>query len=424
MSRQIRHGQSHASLLRNVSAGLVPPTRSGLDAIVVPAARASLQRAISLSADLSVPLVLLCSRQAKIDKIAERVEGTFGARALIVEVPEGYRLPQHDKHLTSDPSFGKLSAGRSSDLSVKRNIGLLLARMRGWSKILFLDDDISSISSQDIGRLTASLDRHPVASMASRYFPDNSVVCHARRLAGIKQDVFVSGAVLGVNTQHPAMSFFPDVYNEDWFFFARHAAARTLPKIGEVRQDEYQPFADPERAAREEFGDLLAEGMYALFESMPGWDFDEQLSAASRTRHWERFKLNRQAIIDETSAGLDRCLDTADSKDYPLILQAQQSLQYARRQLPEISPQACADFVDSWQTDERRWQEVLADCGSVRGESDALDELELRTWISCGFGTRRTSARPRVLAALESEPDLCSAGGVSEKLAFASGLEA
>jgi hypothetical protein len=214
------------------------------------------------------------------------------------------------------------------------------------------------------------------------------------------------------------------VYNEDWFFFARHAAARTLPKIGEVRQDEYQPFADPERAAREEFGDLLAEGMYALFESMPGWDFDEQLSAASSTRHWERFTLNREAIIDETSTALDRCLDGAVSKDYPKILEAQLSLQYAREQLRNISPEACASFLASWQTDEARWQEVLADCSSIRGERDALDELELRNWISCGFGIGRTLAPLRPVPAFKSQSDLCAAGGVTEKLAFASGLEA
>jgi len=374
VSRQIKHGQSHALLLQEVSAGFQPGTRSRLDAIVVPAARASLQRSIALSAELSVPLVLLCSRQAKIDKIAERVEGTFGARALIVEVPEGYRLPQ-ENHLTSDRRFTDLSADRSSD----------------------------------INRLAGTLDRHPVAAMASRYFPDNSVVCHARRLAGLKQDVFVSGAVLGVNPQHPAQSFFPDIYNEDWFFFSRHAAGRSLPKIGEVVQDEYKPFADPSRAAREEFGDLLAEGLYALFESMPGWDFGDQLSAATNARHWRGFKQKRLAIIDETSKALDRGLNSADSIDYPTFLQAQESLRYAENQLPAISAEACVDFIERWREDEHRWQDVLKRSSTIRGERDALDELELRTWISCGYGTNRISARPPSRQPAESEADLCSA---------------
>ena len=34
--------------------------------------------------------------------------------------------------------------------------------------------------------------------------------------------------------------------------------------MGHAVQAEYDPFANPERARREEFGDLLAEGLYAL----------------------------------------------------------------------------------------------------------------------------------------------------------------
>ena len=42
------------------------------------------------------------------------------------------------------------------------------------------------------------------------------------------------------------------------------AAARKLPRVGHAKQAEYDPFANPDRARREEFGDLLAEGLYAL----------------------------------------------------------------------------------------------------------------------------------------------------------------
>jgi len=421
LSRQLRHLQSHASLLRDVSAGFVPSTRSRLDAIVVPAARASLQRVITLSAELSVPLVLLCSRQAKVDKVAERVEATFGARALIVEVGDGYELPQVD-HLTSDPGFRALSADRSSDLSVKRNLGLLLARLRGWSKILFLDDDISQIRGQDIARLTGHLDRHPVAAMASRWFPDNSVVCHARRLAGYRQDVFVSGAVLGVNTQHPALSFFPDIYNEDWFFFAQHAAGRSLPKIGEVRQDAYEPFADPGRAAREELGDLLAEGLYAKFERTPGLTFSEQLTAAGAV-HWRDFKQDRLAMIDVTRKALERAQFTTGSVDYPTMHHALESLSSAKDQLEQISPDTCVEFIDAWRDDECRWQKVMKDLPTSLGERDALDELRLTKWISCGYGSRRTSVGfPAVqVQGRESELDLFPAGGVGKGLTLASG---
>ncbi|TCC29937.1 hypothetical protein [Kribbella sindirgiensis] len=397
MSRQIRHGQSHAGLLRDGSAPVAASANTRLDAIVVPAARPAfaLQEVISLSAALSVPLVILCSRQAQVEQVARRVEKTLGAQALVVEVPTNYR-PPCDAPLTSGEDFQAASANRSSDLSAKRNIGLLLGRMCGWNKILFVDDDIRGFSPRDVRRLAGYLDRHPVASMVSRYFPDNSVVCHARRLAGFRQDVFVSGATLGVNLQHPDLSFFADVYNEDWFFFARHAAERSLMKIGEVSQLEYRPFADPQRAAREEFGDLLAEGLYAAFDRRSGLCFEEQLAIATRASYWQHFKGIRLKTIAETIEALPRAqLSEADYSG------ANKSLKIAQDRADSISPDLCADFIVNWQEDERRWQKMLGHFPQVRRDRDALAELQLPRWISCGYGLPT-----------ESETNFATAGAV------------
>jgi hypothetical protein len=400
VSHQTKHVPSHASLLRDVSAMSVSPASSRLDAIVVPAARPSLQRVISLSAQLSIPLVVLCSRQAQAEKVAERVENTFGAQALAIDVPDDYQLLDHC-HLTSDRAFWKASAERSSDLSIKRNIGLVLARLRGWKKILFVDDDIYQLRPNDISRLSGWLDRHPVASMASRYFPDNSVVCHARRLAGLGQDVFVSGAVLGVNTQHPTMSFFPDVYNEDWFFFAQHAAARSLPKVGEVRQDEYEPYADPERAAHEELGDVLAEGLYALFNGTPGWDMADQLRAAVGRRHWQAFLEDRQSMISTTFDRLSSAQYISGSRASTTVHDAQKSLLRAAAQLEKITPDLCVDFVEKWRADNDRWQEILPSTGTVLSEREALNELGLKAWFNSGYNADPGSFES-LMAALQS----------------------
>ena len=349
---------------------------------------------------MSVPLVVLCSKQAQADKIAARVEDTFGARALVIDLPDDYQLLGH-RPLTSDATFRKLSNKRSSDLSLKRNLGLALARLRGWKKILFVDDDIYQLRPSDISRLAGSLDRHLVASMASRYFPDNSVVCHARRLAGLRQDVFVSGAVLGVNMQHPTMSFFPDIYNEDWFFFAHHAAARSLPKIGEVRQDEYQPFADPERAAREEFGDVLAEGLYALFNGTPGWDLADQLRAAAGRRHWQAFLEDRQLMVSETLARLSLAHCLRGSKASTTVHDAQKSLRRAEDQLKKITPEHCVDFIEKWRADNDRWQTILPGAGTVLSEREAMSELGLKTWHTAGYDAGSGSV-DALIAALRS----------------------
>ncbi|MFG1906425.1 hypothetical protein [Kribbella sp. NPDC048928] len=383
MSPRKTQALSHAGLLLNGSAPVATSANSRLDAIVVPTARpaSALLPVIKLSARLNVPLVILCSRQAQLTQVVDRVKRTFGARALVVQVPDDYR-PPCPAPLTSAERFQLASAGRSSDLSAKRNIGLLLGRLRGWSKILFLDDDVYGFGPRDIGRLAGYLDRHPVASMASTKFPDNSVVCHARRIVGFRQDVFVSGATLGVNLKHPELSFFADVYNEDWFFFARHAAERQLPRIGDALQQEYDPFADHERAAREEFGDLLAEGLYAELERGPE-SFDEHLTAATKPRLWRDFKDDRLQTIEETIQRLDRVGGRLDVVEYAKM---KKSLDTANEWANRISPELCADFVDSWQQDETMWQKMLCNLPSGLSNRDALTELQLSQWASCGYG--------------------------------------
>ncbi|MGZ0149148.1 hypothetical protein ACXJJ3_18920 [Kribbella sp. WER1] len=393
-SPQIR--ASHAGLLCDGSAPADPSASTKLDAIVVPAARraAELQPVITLAADQRVPLVILCSREALLDKVVERVKSTLYAQALVIQVPEDYRPPCPTPK-TSALRFQEASANRSSDLSAKRNLGLLYGRLRGWNKILFVDDDIRGLRSPDVDRLTGYLDRHPVASMASRKFPDNSVVCHARGKVA-PQDVFVSGAVLGVDLQRPELSFFADIYNEDWFFFARYAARRAIPKIGEVRQLEYHPFADPQRAAREEFGDLLAEGLYAAFEGQPGMPFEEQLRIAMRTTYWDRFKAIRLATIEDTLAAMWRAEASID--EFHRVVR---SLETARAWTNRISAELCADFIKSWQEDEELWQKMLANLPSGLRKEDALSQLQLTNWVSCGYGLPT-----------ESQADLAAAGAV------------
>jgi hypothetical protein len=225
--KQVQQRPSHAYLSKDLS-GLPPPplrsSRGHLDAIIVPASRPLRQSflgpAIELAALLGAFLVVLCSKETKVDQVAKRVAETPGARSLIVPIRNGWKHHKFPTE-TSDNRFKWASADRESDLSAKRNLGLLLARLHGWSKIAFVDDDITLSQTDHIARLAGQLDKHQVAGMLVRRFPDNSVVCHARRLAGFKQDVFVTSAVLGVHCNSLPLSFFPDIYNEDWFFLRR-----------------------------------------------------------------------------------------------------------------------------------------------------------------------------------------------------------
>jgi hypothetical protein len=58
----------------------------------------------------------------------------------------------------------------------------------------------------------------------------------------------------------------------------------------------------------------------------------------------------------------------------------------ARKWLANISPDLCVEFIDSWQEDGRRWQKMIGTLPSALNARDALAELQLSKWVSCGYG--------------------------------------
>jgi hypothetical protein len=386
--KKVQQRASHAALSQDVSGAPAPPVRSRpgrLDAIVVPASRPAscLKPAINLAAHLGVLLVVLCSKQTRAEQVAERVSTSPGARALVVEIPENWSHPKFPIR-TSSPAFKRANASRESDLSAKRNIGLLLARLHGWNKIVFVDDDVTLSRTDNVARLAGQLDRYQVAGMIVWDYPDNSVVCHARRAAGLPQDVFLTGAVLGVHCNNLPLSFFPDIYNEDWFFFAREAASRQLRKVGQATQLEYNPYASPGRARREEFGDLLAEGLFALMgQADPSVRFSDQLRAADRA-YWSRFIEARHHVITETMALLSAAVErNGDGRLFSALL----SLTAAQDQLDHmITAEDCVRFVDAWQNDLKDWQTFSSHVNNVGSTREAMDFLQLNTWTRAEFG--------------------------------------
>jgi hypothetical protein len=75
------------------------------------------------------------------------------------------------------------------------------------AKTVFIDDDIR-VSVSRIVRLIEELDSNQVAAMVCREFPDNSVVCHARRLAGLPKGNSVTGAAMGINCSTAPLPYF------------------------------------------------------------------------------------------------------------------------------------------------------------------------------------------------------------------------
>ena len=264
----IRQYETHRQLAGRARPGSWRVGRTDLDAIIVPASRTAdnLEHAVELAQAAQCWLIVLCSRETRATEVAQLFTDKGFGKGAAVDIPDDYCHPLL-AFSSSDVVHGSeppVCVNPNGDLSAKRNLGLLLAKMLGWSRIFFMDDDVRGVSLADLRATVSMLDRYRTVGMRVTDYADNSVVCHAKRATGADQDVFVSGSVLAVNCQQP-FGFFPEIYNEDWLFFYDDVRARRLGWSGrDVTQLRYDPFENVGRAEGQEFGDVLAEGLYAL----------------------------------------------------------------------------------------------------------------------------------------------------------------
>jgi hypothetical protein len=360
----VRQFPSHASLIASDCA-LASSAATGLDAIIVPAGRpaGNLHTAVHLAAETGAVLIVLCSFPTHADEVRTLLAQHNLPRQAVIEMPsqcDDWILRDFETANWVREGLGKgLCGPRTSDLSMKRNAGLLLARMHNWKRIFFLDDGIRGISADAILETVSLLARasggHRTAAMSVREYPDNSGVCHARREVGEYQDVFVSGSVLAVDSG-VAFDFFPDLYNEDWLFFYRDAAEGRLATAGSrAYQLRYDPFADPLRSAGQEFGDVIAEGLYALLHYSRG-------KSAADESYWKVFLSERNKILDTVSRRLA-------SLHPELRRRTSKAMGAAQQVLWCITAQACAAYVGAWQRDLRRWRRLLENLPPLTGQS-------------------------------------------------------
>lgn len=361
VSRLIALGSHHRSHRRLLTAESPARPRTGrVDALIVPASRpvSWLRTAMELASSLECVLVALCSRQVNAHEVIVLGE-QLGVTTVAVEMNAGIGLT---------PSLGTRAVlegspfERVSDLSDKRNLGLLLAWVAGWDCVLFLDDDINNVDPSDVEAAASLLDHYRAVGLDNVGFPDNSVVCHAHRAVGGAQEQFVGGGALAVSPLG-ARSFFPRVYNDDWFFVIGLAAPPRLAVTGSVKQVAFDPFADPKRARREEFGDCLAEGLYWLL------DGNRSLELADRA-HWRDFLARRRRFIG-------RLLRLADLAQPSMRERICASLEVALDVNKVITPEICAEYVALWRSDLVTWRRHLDGLPTGVGVERAIAELGL-----------------------------------------------
>src|SRR5215831_2355674 len=130
----------------------------------------------------------------------------------------------------------------------------------------------------------------------------------------------------------------------------------------EARQLPYDPFDDPIRAARQEFGDVLAEGLYGLLHR-GGYGYPT-------SDYWDRFLDARRCFLD---AIIDR-LHIAKPERQAKIHKA---VETAQRCLMAIRPHHYEEYISLWTADLGRWNRLLNEIPRLPTIEAALDHLDL-----------------------------------------------
>jgi hypothetical protein len=266
--------------------------------------------------------------------------------------------------LTADPD-ADVRDRRHGMLSTMRNIGLLMAKMLGWSGVLFLDDDISGLNVDAVLCAARGLGGLAAVGFPIHTFADNSVVCHANRLSGADQAVFVGASALLIDTSRP-FPFFPNVYNEDWLFLYDNVAMRRVGRAAAnaVQQQEYNPFL-PDRASAEEFGDVIAEGL------MAGLHLSSRVFAPTHTDYWRDFLEARRVFIADAADRLAAHMESGSTRDAIAALGA------AEERRARITPEYCSWYVQRWRADLTIWATGLSTLRRFDSVGPAADHLGL-----------------------------------------------
>jgi hypothetical protein len=340
------HHGSHRNLLWESGPSAPWPTHAQVDAIVVPTVRspAYLSNAARLATQLGCTLVTLHSgKWTSAVAAARRLPRELSLIAIDVPDKSALRLMDFE---TSRILTGTIFA-RRTDTSLKRNLALLLSKLIGWQRIVFLDDDIRGPSVNDLSRAADLLSIYNAVGMSVGGFPDNSVVCHAYRAVGGPQESFIGGGALAVEIARNR-SFFPDIYNEDWFYLLDPIKGlQPLAVAGSVVQGIYDPFRNDERARSEEFGDVLAEGIFWLL------DQGRSLHQAD-IGHWRDFIERRRRFIRHVLALVNQAAIEPSQR-----ARMGAALRASLGRLSLIEPDWCQKYLNAWMADRVGWEHQL-----------------------------------------------------------------
>jgi hypothetical protein len=130
-------------------------------------------------------------------------------------------------------------------------------------------------------------------------------------------------------------------------------------------QEPYDPFRTTERARAEEFGDCLAEGIYALLD-------DGGKVGDADHAFWRAFLDDRRAMVDRI---LEMIPDSDHSADEKRRMTEAMRASHGRRRF--ITPALCVSYLEALAADRATWRSQLDELPVRLGPRQALAHLGL-----------------------------------------------
>jgi hypothetical protein len=363
-------------------------TNSTMDIIVVPTGRpaAAITKAAQLAHETSTLLVVLCSKKAAAREVAQQLESYKHLAWCAIDIPNDYTHPMLT--LTASTLI-PTSSQTSSDISLKRNIGLILGKGAG-SRLLFLDDDIH-LQAAGLRRAASALSKYSVAGFSPHPdgFPDNSVAVHTIRVFRqfASQDKgnaspigqHLNGGGLAVNLDTIASHFPEKIYDEDWLFMHDATTRKQVTRMPEtIWQAEYDPFATPQRAAREEFGNIISTGLYDHLKMKTKTNLTE-------ARYWKKIleaRRQRLEALYETATTYNGVPSLKNNQVQLLRMgKISKSLAAAIKINQSITAEQCLAYYKAWyEEDTPIWSKHYAALPAFSGIEQAIEFLGLQPY--------------------------------------------
>jgi hypothetical protein len=351
-----------------------------VDAVAVPAARRpeNLLEAARISRVAGRLMIVLCSHECRPSEVREQLSGLEPRVPVLIVDMARYEFPERWQTLQQARKYRW-----PSDTALKRNAALLLARRLGLKHILFLDDDVRGVNSKQLKQAVAAIEREKFRAAGWSFldFPDNSAVSHAYRSLSSHpygaQGCFIGGGGLLVAIDENVPHFPLGIYNEDWLFLFQLLEGRQVAHLGSLRQLPYDPFNQPDLALRQEFGDLIAEG---LFTRLAQHHVDRSINVADECvglAFWQvtvdRRKQFLARLITALQAEISECRRHVPGIRDDVLCKAMESVQAAANALEEIDLRHLCNWARAWQRDQERWRELWKFVGSG---SECLEAVE------------------------------------------------